>query len=194
MLVDASGYQSDNDRHTEVMSLRPAPIQMSAFLYSGSSQTAFHDFLLTDGACSPPEMSGHYSERLALMPRPYTYYLAGHEGMTPPLRHKVSREVNDLSQRSAAASVGGEGEGGAAAGGAAAVGGEREGEGEGGRPGATSRRRRVVLAATNRPLKLDKTGASPSLSFSSSLSACLNSSSHNLLSVWGLDVHSSTCS
>lgn len=69
ILVDLSGYT----RHcrTEVMTLRPAPIQVNYLGYPGTMGAGFIDYILTDPFSVPADQQPFYAERLVHLPDTY---------------------------------------------------------------------------------------------------------------------------
>jgi protein O-GlcNAc transferase len=69
ILVDLKGYTANS--RSEIMALRPAPIQVSYLGYPGSMGADFIDYLVGDRFVTPPEQADGYSEKLVLMPGSY---------------------------------------------------------------------------------------------------------------------------
>jgi protein O-GlcNAc transferase len=69
ILVDLKGYTTNT--RSEIMALRPAPIQVSYLGYPGTMGADFIDYLVGDRFVTPPEHAGGYSEKLVLMPGSY---------------------------------------------------------------------------------------------------------------------------
>jgi predicted O-linked N-acetylglucosamine transferase (SPINDLY family) len=69
ILIDLNGYT----RHarTEIVALRPAPVQVSHLGYPGTMGAEFIDYLISDFFVTPPEAAGGYSEALAVLPDCY---------------------------------------------------------------------------------------------------------------------------
>lgn len=67
ILFDLNGYRSR--ANTELMALRPAPIQVGWLGYPGSSGAPWMDYLLTDAITLPTELREHVSEKVIRLPR-----------------------------------------------------------------------------------------------------------------------------
>jgi len=55
-----SGYT--NGAQTEIIALRPAPIQVSWIDYLSTSGATFMDYFITNNTCFPPELQNVYTE------------------------------------------------------------------------------------------------------------------------------------
>jgi predicted O-linked N-acetylglucosamine transferase (SPINDLY family) len=69
ILVDLKGYTTNT--RSEIMALKPAPIQVSYLGYPGTMGADFIDYLVGDRFVTPPEHAEGYSEKLVLMPGSY---------------------------------------------------------------------------------------------------------------------------
>jgi predicted O-linked N-acetylglucosamine transferase (SPINDLY family) len=69
ILVDLKGYTQD--ARSEIVALRPAPIQASFIGYPGTMGADFIDYLVADRWVAPPEHAADYSEKLVYMPGSY---------------------------------------------------------------------------------------------------------------------------
>jgi len=70
ILVDLKGYTTGN--RTQILALRPAPIQVSWLGYPGTlGHPRLADYLIGDPVVTPLEQASAYSETLALMPHCY---------------------------------------------------------------------------------------------------------------------------
>jgi predicted O-linked N-acetylglucosamine transferase (SPINDLY family) len=69
ILVDLKGYTTNT--RSEILALRPAPIQVSYLGYPGTMGADFIDYLVGDRFVTPPEHAEGYSEKLVLMPGSY---------------------------------------------------------------------------------------------------------------------------
>ena len=69
ILVDLKGYTLD--ARTEIVALRPAPIQVSFIGFPGSMGAPFIDYLVADRFVVPHAHEADYSERLVLLPHCY---------------------------------------------------------------------------------------------------------------------------
>jgi protein O-GlcNAc transferase len=69
ILVDLKGYTLH--ARTEIMALRPAPIQINYLGYPGSMGAGFIDYLVGDRFVTPAEHAHAYSEKLVRMPGTY---------------------------------------------------------------------------------------------------------------------------
>jgi protein O-GlcNAc transferase len=69
ILVDLKGYT----RHarTEIMALRPAPIQVNYLGYPGTMAGPFVDYILVDDFVVPPEQQPYFTEKLVHLPGCY---------------------------------------------------------------------------------------------------------------------------
>ena len=69
ILVDLSGHT----RHarTDVLALRPAPVQVNYLGYPGTSGADFMDYIIVDPFCVPPDQQKFYTERLVHLPDVY---------------------------------------------------------------------------------------------------------------------------
>lgn len=66
VLVDMKGYTSR--ARTEILSWRPAPIQVNYLGFPGTMGTDLVDYVITDRTISPPEYEAHSTERFAYLP------------------------------------------------------------------------------------------------------------------------------
>lgn len=69
ILVDLTGF-TQNSR-TNILALRPVPVQVSWLGFPGTMAAPFIDYLLSDSFITPPEQAGFYTEKLALLPDCY---------------------------------------------------------------------------------------------------------------------------
>ncbi len=69
ILVDLKGYTGA--ARTEVMALRPAPVQVSYLGHPGTMGAPFIDYLIADRVLIPPGRERWYSERIVTMPHSY---------------------------------------------------------------------------------------------------------------------------
>ncbi len=69
ILVDLMGYISD--ARTDVLALRPAPIQVNYLTYPGTMGAEFMDYIIGDGIVTPPESAHAFTEKLVIMPHSY---------------------------------------------------------------------------------------------------------------------------
>ena len=69
ILVDLMGYTEP--ARTEILSLRPAPIQVNYLGYPGTLGADFIDYILVDEFVVPPTERGHYTEQLVYLPGSY---------------------------------------------------------------------------------------------------------------------------
>jgi predicted O-linked N-acetylglucosamine transferase (SPINDLY family) len=67
VLFDLNGYRSHGN--AELMSLRPAPVQIGWLGYTGSSGAPWMDYMLTDKIVLPPELREHVSEKVIRLSR-----------------------------------------------------------------------------------------------------------------------------
>jgi len=69
ILVDLKGYTSN--ARIEILTLRPAPIQVTWLGFPGTLGTSFIDYMIVDPVVVPPERAACYDEKLAYMPGAY---------------------------------------------------------------------------------------------------------------------------
>ena len=69
VLVDLRGY--GGGAVTEVMAMRPAPIQVNWLAYPGTMGAAFMDYILVDPFVAPAYVSEHFSEATVWLPDAY---------------------------------------------------------------------------------------------------------------------------
>jgi len=70
ILIDLTGYTSQNPR-TQILALRPAPIQVNFLGYPGTMGADFIDYIIVDGFLAPPDQQPFYSEKLVQLPHCY---------------------------------------------------------------------------------------------------------------------------
>ncbi|HND51640.1 MAG TPA: tetratricopeptide repeat protein [Pirellulaceae bacterium] len=66
ILVDLKGFTKD--ARTEILAMRPAPIQANFLGYPGTMGADFVDYILVDEFVAPAEREGDYAERLVYLP------------------------------------------------------------------------------------------------------------------------------
>jgi predicted O-linked N-acetylglucosamine transferase (SPINDLY family) len=69
VLVDLKGYTAHT--RSQILALRPAPVQVNYLGYPGTMGADFVDYLIGDAVVTPPDHAEHYSEQLALLPHAY---------------------------------------------------------------------------------------------------------------------------
>jgi predicted O-linked N-acetylglucosamine transferase (SPINDLY family) len=69
ILIDLKGYTAHN--RSEILALRPAPIQVNYLGYPGTMGADFVDYLIGDANITPPEYAAHYTEKLMRLPHSY---------------------------------------------------------------------------------------------------------------------------
>ena len=69
LLVDLKGYTAHT--RTQILALRPAPVQVNFLGYPGTLGAEFVDYLIGDPVVTPLEHAPFYSEHLALLPNTY---------------------------------------------------------------------------------------------------------------------------
>jgi len=69
IVVDLGGYTSDS--RSEVLALRPAPIQVNYLGYPGTMGVRYMDYIIADRHVIPPEHQPYYNERVVYMPDAY---------------------------------------------------------------------------------------------------------------------------
>ena len=66
VLVNLNGWAGED--RLDLLTHRPAPLQLNALGYAGTSCCSFIDTVLSDPVSAPPELRAHYSEALLLLP------------------------------------------------------------------------------------------------------------------------------
>ncbi|MFM1988938.1 MAG: hypothetical protein RJA99_1895 [Pseudomonadota bacterium] len=84
ILVDLKGYTLH--ARTEVMAMRPAPIQVAWLGFPGTMAAPFVDYAIVDSVVCPPSMADGFSESLAWLPDSYQPNDRAREVGTPPGR------------------------------------------------------------------------------------------------------------
>jgi protein O-GlcNAc transferase len=69
VLIDLNGYTTH--ARSEVLALKPAPVQASWLGYLGTLGAPWYDYLITDRFACPPESQAFFSERLLYLPDCY---------------------------------------------------------------------------------------------------------------------------
>ena len=69
ILVDLKGYTQD--ARTEILALRPAPIQVNYLGYPGTMGAPFMDYILVDDFVVPPDQQPFFTEKLVHLPGCY---------------------------------------------------------------------------------------------------------------------------
>jgi predicted O-linked N-acetylglucosamine transferase (SPINDLY family) len=69
ILVDLKGFTQGS--RTEILTFRPAPIQVNFLGYPGTLGGEFCDYIITDRFLTPPEAAEDYSEAFAYLPHSY---------------------------------------------------------------------------------------------------------------------------
>ncbi|MCQ8183519.1 UDP-N-acetylglucosamine-peptide N-acetylglucosaminyltransferase [Methylomonas sp. SURF-1] len=69
ILIDLKGYTRGT--RSEILTYRPAPIQVNYLGYPGTMGGDFCDYIISDNYVTPPASAGDYSEALACMPGSY---------------------------------------------------------------------------------------------------------------------------
>jgi predicted O-linked N-acetylglucosamine transferase (SPINDLY family) len=69
ILVDLKGYTKD--ARTQILALRPAPIQVNYLGYPGTMGAPFMDYILVDDFIVPPDQQPFFSEKLVHLPGCY---------------------------------------------------------------------------------------------------------------------------
>ncbi|HTP95459.1 MAG TPA: hypothetical protein VMK05_06390, partial [Burkholderiales bacterium] len=85
ILVDLAGYTRNS--RTEILALRPAPVQVSYLGFCGTMGADFIDYAVVDRTVCPAGSEANWHERLVFMPE--SYYVAGgapQAGSTMPSR------------------------------------------------------------------------------------------------------------
>jgi predicted O-linked N-acetylglucosamine transferase (SPINDLY family) len=70
ILIDLKGYTERS--RTDIMALRPAPVQVSFLGYAGTQGAPWIDYVIADAIVLPPAQQPHWAEQAARMP--FTYY------------------------------------------------------------------------------------------------------------------------
>jgi predicted O-linked N-acetylglucosamine transferase (SPINDLY family) len=66
ILVDLTGYTGS--ARTQVLALRPAPIQVNYLGYLGTMGAGFIDYIITDRFATPPDQSPYFTEQFVYLP------------------------------------------------------------------------------------------------------------------------------
>jgi protein O-GlcNAc transferase len=69
ILIDLKGYTAHT--RSQILALRPAPVQVNFLGYPGTMGAPFVDYLIGDVIVTPPEHAAHFTEKLALLPHAY---------------------------------------------------------------------------------------------------------------------------
>lgn len=69
ILVDLKGYTGE--ARSEIMALRPAPLQMQYLGYPGTMGATFIDYAIVDEYCVPEDQSRYFDEKLIRLPGSY---------------------------------------------------------------------------------------------------------------------------
>lgn len=69
ILIDLKGYTQD--ARSEILALRPAPIQVNYLGYPGTMGADFIDYIIGDRIVTPLEEARHYREQLVILPGSY---------------------------------------------------------------------------------------------------------------------------
>lgn len=69
ILVDLKGYTLQ--ARTEIVALRPAPVQVNFLGYPGTMGASFVDYIVADRVIVPPEHEPHFAERVVRLPHAY---------------------------------------------------------------------------------------------------------------------------
>jgi len=72
ILVDMAGHT--NNHNLSVLSLKPAPIQVTYLGYPGTTGLTAIDYRLSDNLTNPPESQKFYTEKLLCLPETFTCY------------------------------------------------------------------------------------------------------------------------
>jgi predicted O-linked N-acetylglucosamine transferase (SPINDLY family) len=91
VLVDLKGYTAHT--RSQILALRPSPIQVNYLGYPGTMGAEFVDYLIGDAVVTPPDHGEHYSEKLALLPNAYQP-----NDRKRPIAEKPTRAACDLPE------------------------------------------------------------------------------------------------
>src|SRR5262249_42829322 len=69
ILVDLKGYTKG--ARTEILALRPAPVQVNFLVYPGTMGASFIDYIVVDDFIVPPDQQPFFTERLVHLPGCY---------------------------------------------------------------------------------------------------------------------------
>lgn len=72
ILVDLAGYTTN--ARSEIIALRPAPVQVSYNGFPSSMGASFVDYFITDEVCSPPGQHSQFIEKLVYLPNSCMIY------------------------------------------------------------------------------------------------------------------------
>lgn len=94
ILIDLKGYTQHH--RMDIMSARPAPIQVHYLGYPGTTGAKFIDYFIADAITTPPEMDSMFSECLIRLP--HSYQINDHKRPLP--EDKTSRAEHGLPEKS----------------------------------------------------------------------------------------------
>jgi predicted O-linked N-acetylglucosamine transferase (SPINDLY family) len=92
ILVDLKGYTQH--ARSEIMALRPAPIQVSFLGYPGTMGAPFIDYLIGDAFVTPVDHAADYDEQLVLLPGSYQVNDAARQVKAVPPRAELGLPGN----------------------------------------------------------------------------------------------------
>lgn len=96
ILVDLCGY-AGTDRVSKIMSLRPAPIQVSYMGFPASSGASYIDYLVCDPIVVPPQLRKYYTEQLIQMP--HCYFVNSHATSVSHLLVESDEERREMRRK-----------------------------------------------------------------------------------------------
>lgn len=94
ILVDLKGYTQL--ARTEIVALRPAPIQVNYLGYPGTMGAGYIDYLVSDRFVTPPDHAAHFSEMLACVPGSYQVNSRGRPRPSTPPRSELGLPVESF--------------------------------------------------------------------------------------------------
>ncbi|EKX45472.1 hypothetical protein GUITHDRAFT_108736 [Guillardia theta CCMP2712] len=90
VLLDLNGQTKGN--RIEILSLRPAAVQVLFHGYAGTSGANFIDLFVADRILVPPEFSGFMTEKLMLFPPAFSFFLVEDYGRLDDREHEEDGE------------------------------------------------------------------------------------------------------
>jgi len=87
ILIDLNGHTLD--ARPEILSYRPAPVQVSYMGYPGTMGAGFIDYIIADSIVLPFDQKPFYTEKIVHLPDTYWVTDSRRSRVGPPLRHTV---------------------------------------------------------------------------------------------------------
>lgn len=95
ILVDLCGF-AGTSRLSEIMALRPAPVQVSYMGFPSTTGAPFIDYMVCDRVVVPPEKRQHYTEKLIYLP--HSYFVNSHAHIPDLSRLSASEKIQAKAQ------------------------------------------------------------------------------------------------